>query len=175
LEVVILQDPDVALVFEYFRHLFPDFTLNHATIYKMLWKIAPTPVDDIMKETGYSIATVYKILNQLSKEGLIHKTAFKPIGYYAINPIKDYSNHIKKILSKLEKGANQIEQLLKNSSGQSGEKYLIKNDGGQQKLLLDENRKTIRDEQQLLAIKDVIEAQLKETEKKKLKEYAIYK
>lgn len=170
-----MKDPDVALVFEYYRHLFPDFTLNHATIYKMLWRIAPTPIDDILKETGLSTSTVYRIMEYLGKAGLITKTTFKPIGFYAINPIKDYSNYIKRTLSKLEKGAEQLENLLKNSSGLSNEIYLAKLDGGQQKLMQKENRKNIQDEQQLLTIIHTAEEQLKENGKKKLKEYAIYK
>lgn len=170
-----MQDPDVDVVFGYFRHLFPDFTPSHARVYKLLWRISPTPIRDIQKETGISIATIYKILNNLSKIGLVHKTAFKPVGFYALNPIKDYTSHLKKIASKLEKGAQQLENLLQNSSGLSEEIYLVKKDGGQQKLVSKENRKTIQDEQQLQKIIQVAGEQLKETEKKKLKEYVIYK
>lgn len=169
------MDPDVRVVLEYYRHLFPDFTLNHAIVYKLLWRILPTPIEDIQKETSMSIATIYKILHKLSESGLIHKTNFKPIGFYTINPIKDFNSHLKKTLSKLEKGAQQLENLLKNSSSQSEEIYLIKKDGGQQKLILKQNRETINDIQQITQIKNALEQQIKQVEKQKLKEYAVYK
>jgi len=155
--------------------LFPDFTLSYARVYKLLWRIAPTPIEEIQKETGISVATIYKILNNLSKAGLVHKTAFKPIGFYAINPVKDYASNLKKTLSKLEKGAERLENLLNNSSGLSSEMYLVKNDGGQQKLILKQNRETIDDIQQLSQIKKALEQQIKQAEKQKLKEYAVYK
>ncbi|MFA6420530.1 MAG: hypothetical protein WCW13_07035, partial [archaeon] len=85
------------------------------------------------------------------------------------------NSNLKKILTKLEKGADRIEALLLNSTSLSGELYLVKRDGGQQKLLIKQNREVLNNTQQLLEIRKVIDEQLKETDKQKLKTIAIYK
>jgi sugar-specific transcriptional regulator TrmB len=169
------MDPDVDVVLDYYKHLFPDFSLPHFTIYKLLWRVEPLPVETIIEQTGLSKTTTYSILRDLAMSGLINKTNFSPIAYYAIEPLKTYNSNLKKILTKLEKGADRIEALLLNSTSLSGELYLVKRDGGQQKLLIKQNREVLNNTQQLLEIRKVIDEQLKETDKQKLKTIAIYK
>jgi len=169
------MDSDVDMLWDYYRHLFPDFSINHAMIYKLLWRVEPVSGEEIAKQTDLSKTTVYNTLRDLLLAGLINRTSFKPIGYYANNPIKTYSSSIKRVVKKLETGVNKLETLLNNSSGLSGELYLVKRDGGQQKLLIKQNRELLDDTEQLLQIKKVVEEQLKETDKLRLKGCAIYK
>jgi hypothetical protein len=115
------------------------------------------------------------VLHDLVLSGLISKTNFKPIRYYAVNPVKSYNLHLKKVLAKLEKGVEKLESLIENSSGLSGELYLIKRDGGQQKLLLKQNRALLSDTEQLLQIRKIVDEQIREAKKQKLNEWAIYK
>jgi len=159
------MDPDVDVVLDYYRHLFPDFTIKHACIYKYLWRIEPASPETIMQETGTPKTTLYYILKDLLHEGLVNRTNFKPVCFYANPPVKSYNSHLKKVLTKLEKGANKIGQLLENSTSQSEEIYLVKKDGGQQKLILKQNRETIDDIQQLSEIKQALEQQIKQAEK----------
>ena len=170
-----IMDPDVDVVLEYYRHLLPDFTVKHARVYKYLWRVEPASPETIMLETDTPKTTLYYILKDLINAGLVNRTNFKPVCFYASSPVKSYSSHLKKTLTKLEKGADRIAQLLENSSGQSGEMYLVKKDGGQQKLILKQNRETIDDIAQLSQIKQALEQQIKQVEKQKLKEYAVYK
>jgi sugar-specific transcriptional regulator TrmB len=169
------MDPDIDIVLDYYKHLFPDFTLHHALVYKLLWRVEPISGEDIAEQTGVSKTTVYKVLRDLLMIGLVNKTNFKPIGFYAENPVKSYNSHLKKTLIKLEKGAEKMEALLSNSSGLSGEIYLVKRDGGQQKLIMKQNRELLNNAEQLLWIKKVVEEQLKEVDKQKLRTIAVYK
>lgn len=79
------------------------------------------------------------------------------------------------VLNKLEKGAEKLEELLENSTSLSGELYLVKRDGGQQKLIIKETREALDKTEQLLMIKRVVEQQLKEVDKQKLKIQQTYK
>jgi predicted transcriptional regulator len=169
------MDPDVDVVWDYYKHLFPEFSIHHAIVYKLLWRIEPLAGEDIAKEISISKTTVYRILHDLVSSGLVARTNFKPIRYYANSPVKAYNSNLKKVLAKLEKGAEKLEALIGNSSGLSGELYLIKRDGGQQRLVLKQSRALLNDSTQLLQIKKVVEEQLKEAEKQKLKTCAIYK
>ena len=169
------MDPDVDIVWEHLKHLFPDYSINHARIYKLLWRVEPMSGETIANTTGLSKTTVYRVLHDLVSTELVEKTNFKPIGYYASNPVKSYNQTLKKTLKKLEKGADKLESLLKNSTSLSGELYLVKRDGGQQKLLLKQNRALLNDTERLLEIKKAVEEQLKEADKTKLKKYAVYK
>jgi len=133
------------------------------------------PVETIIEEAGLSKTTTYTILRDLALCGLINKTNFSPAGYYATDPLKTYNSNLKKVLNKLEKGAERLENLIENSTSLSGELYLVKRDGGQQKLLMKQNRAFLDDTQQLLEIKKVIEDQLREVDKQKIKGIAVYK
>jgi predicted transcriptional regulator len=169
------MDPDVDVVWDYYKHLFPEFSIHHAIVYKLLWRIEPISGEDIVKEVKLSKTTVYKTLHDLVLSGLIDRTNFKPVRYYATNPLKSYNSHLKKVLNKLEKGAEKLEALIENSSGLSGELFLIKRDGGQQRLVLKQNRALLNNAQQLLEIKKVVEEQLKEVDKQKLKQIIAYR
>ena len=167
-------DPDVDIVWSYYKHLFPEFTVNHALVYKMLWRVEPMPGEDISKNTGISKTTVYRALHDLCSAGLVEKTNFKPIGYFALNPLKSYNSNLKQVLKKLEKGAEILEKLVENSTSLSGEIYLVKRDGGQQRLLMKQNRAFLKDTKQLLEIRKIVDAQLKEVDKQKLRSVAVY-
>ena len=168
-------DPDVDVVIDYYKHLFPDFSLHHFAVYKLLWRVEPMPVEKIIEQGGLGKTTTYKILRDLALCGLVNKTNFSPTGYYALDPLKTYNSNLKKVLTKLEKGAEKLESLIQNSTSLSGELYLVKRDGGQQKLLMKQNRALLNDAQQLLEIRKVIDEQIKEVDKTKLKSIAIYK
>jgi len=168
-------DTDVSIVVKYFGHLFPDFSLSHFTIYKLLWRIDPLTPQKVIQETGISKTTTYEILKDLTLNGLVNKTNFDPIAYYAIDPIKTYHSNLKKFKSKLEKGREKLENLIKNPNPQSKEIYLIQHENGQQKLFLKETRGELNETQQLLQIKKAAEEQLKENEKQKIKTIPIYK
>ena len=171
----LVTDPDVDLIWDYYKHIFPEFTVHHALVYKILWRVEPMPGEDISKQTGVSKTTVYRVLHDLCSSGLVEKTNFKPIGYFAINPLKSYNSSFKQVLKKLEKGAQILEKLVENSTSLSGELYLVKRDGGQQRLILKQNRSLLKDVQQLLEIRKVVDEQIKENEKLKAKSYAVYK
>jgi len=168
-------DPDVDLVIDYYKHLFPDFGLHHFAVYKLLWRVEPIPVETIISETTFSKTTIYSILRDLALSGLINKTNFSPIGYYAVDPLKTYNSNLKKVLNKLEKGAERLEALIQNSTSLSGELYLVKRDGGQQKILMKQNRTLLNNTQQLLQIKKAVEEQLKEIDKGKIKNIVVYR
>ena len=165
-------DTDVELIWDYLRHIHPEFSLNHVLVYKSLWRVEPKIGEDIIGECGLARATTYKILKELVNAGLVKKTGFKPIGYYAKSPVKDYYNYSRKLIKKLEKGKEELKKVLNNSSSLSGEIYLIKRDGGQQRLLMKQNRSLLKDTQQLLEIRKVIDEQIKEVDRQKLK-YAV--
>lgn len=171
----LILDPDVDLVIDYYKHLFPDFGLHHFAVYKLLWRVEPIPVETIISETTFSKTTIYSILRDLALSGLINKTNFSPIGYYAVDPLKTYNSNLKKVLNKLEKGAERLEALIQNSTSLSGELYLVKRDGGQQKLLIKQTRESLDKVEQLIAIKKAVEEQLKEIEKGKIKNIAVYR
>ncbi len=166
------MDPDVDLVWDFFKHIFPEFSVKHAQIYKLLWRLEPLSGEQIEKDTGISKATVYKVLHELILLGLVNKTNFKPVGYYAAEPLKVYNSHAKKLAAKLEYGKEKLESLLKNSSGLSGELYLVKKDGGQQRLIL-KNTRADAGTEQLIEIKKAVEKQIEE--RQKLKEWAVYR
>ncbi len=163
------------MVIDYYKHLFPDFGLHHFAVYKLLWRVEPIPVETIISETTFSKTTIYGILRDLALCGLINKTNFSPIGYYAVDPLKTYNSNLKKVLNKLKKGAERLEALIQNSTSLSGELYLVKRDGGQQKLLIKQTRETLNKTEQLLQIKKVVEEQLKEIDKQKIRPTVIYK
>jgi sugar-specific transcriptional regulator TrmB len=168
-------DPDVDVVWNYYKHLFPEFTVNHARVYKLLWRVEPIAGENISEFTEISKTTVYRVLHDLCSAGLVEKTNFKPIGYYAINPLKSYNSNLKQILKKLEKGAEIMQKLVENSTSLSGELYLVKRDGGQQRLLMKQNRALLNDTKQLLEIRKVIDEQIKEVDKQKLRPITAYR
>ena len=59
------MDPDSELVCGYFKHLFPDFSINHFLVYKLLWRIEPKSPEAVIGEAKLARATTYKILNEL--------------------------------------------------------------------------------------------------------------
>jgi len=166
-------DTDVELIWDYLRHIHPEFSLNHVLVYKSLWRVEPKNGEDIIGECGLARATTYKILKELVNAGLVKKTGFKPIGYYAKSPVKDYYNYSRKLIKKLEKGKEELKKVLNNSSSLSGEIYLIKRDGGQQRLLIKKSRQTIKDEQQLNEIKKAVDHQLNEINQSKNKAWQL--
>ena len=103
------------------------------------------------------------------------KTSFKPVGYFAVDPVKKYSFLYQKINLKLKTGKEKIKKLVKNSSGLSGEIYLVERDGGQKRLINKSSRQTVLDEFELREIKKAVELQIKEVEQSKLKEWAVYR
>jgi len=168
-------DPDVDVVVDYYKHLFPDFSLPHFLVYKLLWRIEPLPVEQIIQETGLSKTTAYKVLRDLALCGLVNKTNYSPVAYYALDPLKAYNSQLKKTLTKLEKGANKLEALIQNSTSLSGELYLVKRDGGQQKLIMKQNRGLLNNTQQLLEIKKAVEEQIREVDNMRLRRAIAYK
>jgi len=171
----LVNDPDVDLVIDHYKHFFPDFTTHHFQIYKMLWRVEPLPVDTIILGTGLSKSTVYTVLKDLASVGLVNKTNFSPVGYYVPDPLKDYKSNLRQVLKKLEKGAEIMRKLKENSTSLSDELYLVKRDGGQQRLLSKQTRTLLKDTQQLLEIRKVIDEQIREADKQKMKSYAVYK
>ncbi len=120
-------------------------------------------------------SNIYSILHDLAARGLIQRTGFKPVGYFATNPTKDYANHLKSVVSKLESGKTKIDALLQNSSSLSGELYLVKKDGGQQRLMEKKNRQVIHDGKRLRALRKAIDQQLLEAEDGKARGWAVYR
>lgn len=159
------MDTDVGVVWDFFKHLFPEFTVNHALVYKLLWRLEPKSGEDIIRETGISKATTYRILHDLVLSSLVVKTSFKPVGYYAANPLKSYNLNAKRLAVKLETGKGKLENLIQNSTGLSGELYLVKRDGGQQRLIAKENRQAILDGGRLRELRKAIDQQLLEADK----------
>jgi sugar-specific transcriptional regulator TrmB len=168
-------DPDVEVVLRHYKHFFPEFSLAHALVYKCLWRVHPMQVEDIIKETQLSNATVYRTINYLTSKDLVKRTNFKPVSYYANDPIRNSNTHLKKLVNGIEKEFKELQQLLENSTGLSGELYLVKRDGGQQKLLIKQTREELNEIEQLLLIKKTAEEQLKQLEKQKLKQLIVYK
>lgn len=152
-----------------FRHFFPDLTRNHARVFRLLWRIEPIPVETIIKEAGLARSTVYNVLNDLLKAGLIKKTNHSPISYFAENPVAAYSDHFQRLSTRLKRGKEMISQLVNNSSSLSEELYLIELDGGQKRLISKKNRQTILDEFRLREIRRSIDDQIKQVEQTKLK------
>ena len=168
-----MLDTDILAIHKIFRHIYPDFTLNHITVYRSLWQIAPLSGEQVIKETKLSRFTVYKILAELVATGLVKKTNFKPIGYYAENPVKAYHFCAQKVTSKLKRRRGQLKKLIDNASGLSNEEYLLKLDGGQTKLIHMQTHERITDEETLRQYKVGLDNNLKELERKKLKAWQL--
>jgi len=162
-------DADILAIHDTFKHMHPDFTLNHVLVYKTLWRIEPLNGDRVIDLTGLSRPTVYRILKELVAKDLVKKTNFRPTGYYADNPMKKYSIYEQKVLNKLKKGKEEMKKALKNSSSLSEEKYFIKKEGGQTKLISLETRQTLSDGELLKEYRDGITRQLENKDKEKLK------
>jgi len=62
-------DPDVGVVLEYYKHLFPEFSGDHALVYKLLWCVEPLPGEEIANQTGVSKTTIYRTLHDLVSTG----------------------------------------------------------------------------------------------------------
>lgn len=152
-----------------FRHFFPEFSRNHARIYRLLWRIEPLAVDAIVKEIGLARSTAYHILNDLLNVGLIKKTNQTPICYFAENPEAAYSNHLQQLSTRLKRGRDLISKLVNHSSSLSEELYLIEGDGGQKRLITKKSRQTVLDEFRLREIRRSIDVQIKQVEQSKLK------
>jgi len=166
-------DTDTALIWELFKHVFPEFTHNHIHVYKLLWRIEPLSGEQVIQKSGLSKPTTYKILKELVETGLAKKTPAKPILYYAENPIKAYTQCTQKITKKLLNGKQKIKEILNNSTSLSNEIYLLKLDGGQTKLINKETRQSVLDEYQLREIRKMIDQQIEEAEKKKQKAWMV--
>jgi hypothetical protein len=106
---------------------------------------------------------------------LIKRTNFRPIGYFAPNPIKDYLFHLKKLKTKFEKGEAKIKAVIENSIGQTQEVFLLKKDDDQQKLFSKQTRTILKQSTQLIQIKNAAEEQLRLLDKQRFKNHAIYK
>lgn len=169
------MDTDLELAWEPFKHLYPHFSYNHLTLYRLLWRIEPLTADQIIKKSVFSKPTVYKILNDLIAIGLVKKTNLNPPSYFAENPVKTYDRNANNLIKKLKKGKNDMQKLVQNSSGLSGELYLIERDGGQKRLISKNSRQSLLDEFQLREIKKVAEQQLIELEHGKTKAWAVYR
>ncbi len=158
-----------------FRHFFPEFSRNHARIYRLLWRIEPLSIDTIVKDVGLARSTTYLVLNDLIKAGLVKKTSQSPICYFAENPEAAYANHLQKLSTRLKRGKDLISKLVNHSSSLSEELYLIEVDGGQKRLISKNNRQTILDEFALRDIRRTAEIQIKQAEQAKLKPWMVVK
>ena len=156
-----------------FRHFFPEFSRNHARIYRLLWRIEPLPVDSIVKELGLARSSTYVVLNDLLKVGLIKKTNLTHVSYFAENPEAAYRNHFQQLSARLKRGSELISKLVNHSSSLSEELYLVEGDGGQKRLISKKNRQTILDEFALRDIRRTAEEQIKQAEQAKLKPWMV--
>ena len=159
------------MLHDLFRHVYPDFTLNHVLVYRCLWRVEPLSGEKVIGETGLSRTLAYRLLAELVVSGLVKKTRFKPVGYYAENPSKTFYSKAETIVSKLRKGREQLKKIVDNSSSLSDEEYLIKLDGGQTKIISLQTRENLNDETALREYRDALNKKLGEIEKKKLKEW----
>lgn len=153
--------------------MFPDFSLNHVLVYRCLWRIEPITGENVIKETRLSRSATFRILAELVAAGLAKKTNFKPIGYYAENPLKTYYSLAQRVSAKLKKGNGQLKRILDNSSGLSNEKYLLKLDGGQTRLIGVESHKTSNDEDTIRTYRNALDKKLVEIERGKLKAWQL--
>ncbi len=156
-----------------FRHFFPEFSRNHARIYRLLWRIEPLPVDTIVKELGLARSTIYVVLNDLLKVGLIKKTNLAPVSYFAENPEAAYRSHFQALSARLKRGRELISKLVNHSSSLSEELYLVELDGGQKRLISKKNRQTILDEFALRDIRRTAEEQIRQAEQARLKPWMV--
>ena len=170
---MVVLDTDVLEMHDVFRHVFLDFSLNHVVVYRVLWRIEPLSGEKVILETGLSRATAYKLLNELVAAGLVKKTAFKPVGYYANNPVKVYNYYLLKTVSKLKKGKEKLKKIVGNSTSLSAEEYLVKIDGGQTKLINVQTRETITDKQTLIQYQKGLSNKIDEIEKSKMKQWQL--
>ncbi len=166
-------DPDVGLVFDLFRHLFPDFSLNKMRVYKLLWRVEPLTGEKIIEKIGLAKSTTYSILNELVSLGLVAKTNFKPVGYYAVDPLKAYSSNYVRVMNKLKKGKNKVKKIINNGTSLSGEEYLIRINGGQRKLFNKTTKQTNLNEHQLKELRKIIDEELKQVQLVKLKPWQL--
>ncbi len=156
-----------------FRHFFPEFSRNHARIYRLLWHIEPLPVDIIVKEAGIARSSTYIVLNDLLKVGLIKKTNLAPVSYFAENPEAAYRNHFQQLSARLKRGRELISKLVNHSSSLSEELYLVEVDGGQKRLISKKSHQTVLDEFTLREMRRTIDVQIKQVEQSKLKPWMI--
>lgn len=166
------MDIELEQLWSIYRHVFPGFSRNHMLVYRSLWRIEPKAAEQVAAETGLGRATAFKLLSELMREGLVKKNGFRPVGYYANDPLRVYSLSSQRIAIKLRKGRAKIESLINNSSGLGGELYLIRRDGGQQRLISKETRHAVLDEEKLRQLRSAIDIQLEEAGQQKLKAWA---
>jgi len=159
--------------YEFFRHLYPDFGLNHVIVYKCLWGIEPVSGEKVIQETGLSRSCVYGILKELVAAGLVKKTRAKPFGYYADHPMETYYRFEKKVNAKLLQGRERLKKLMEQNVERSDEKYLVRLDGNEARFIHLHTRHRMDDRMELLQIKKGIENHLAEKETKKLKAWQV--
>ncbi|VVC00664.1 Sugar-specific transcriptional regulator TrmB [uncultured archaeon] len=168
-----MLDLESAKLWGIYRHIFPGFSQSHIAVYRCLWRIEPRTGEEIIAETGLAKATVFKALSSLVKEGLVKKMRLGKVCYCAPDPLGDYAVLCRGLRSKLESGKETIGSLIKNSSGLGGEVYLVKRDGGQQRLILKGTRETLTDECKLLDLRRAIDSQLRQASEQKAKAWAV--
>ncbi len=166
------MDIELEQLWGIYRHVFPGFSRNHMLAYRCLWRIEPKTAEQVAAQTGLGRATAFKMLSELMREGLVKKNGFRPVGYYASDPLRAYSISCQRLLVKLRKGREKIGSLISNSSGLGGELYLIKRDGGQQRLISKETRHAVLDEEVLRQLRSAIDAQLEQAGQQKLRAWA---
>ena len=153
-------DSDVEVVHFLLRRVCPDLGVNHALVYRLLWQVEPKSGEKIILDSGLARATVYKVLRELVDEGLVRRTSFKPVCYFAPSPVKVYERKLRSTVKLLERGRDKLKSIIDNSSSLGGEVYFIKRDGGQCRLIDSKTRHALNDEESLKEIKEVVDKKL---------------
>ncbi len=156
----VFLDSDVEVVHFLLRGVCPDFGVNHALVYRLLWQVEPKSGEKVILDSGLARATVYKVLRELVDEGLVRKTSFRPVCYFAPDPVRVYERKLRGMIKRLEGGTNKLRSLIDNSSSLGGEVYFIKRDGGQCRLIDSKTRHALNDEESLKELKKVVDEKL---------------
>src|SRR3989344_4896227 len=153
-------DSEIELLWQFYRHIFPDFSINHLKLYALLWKAEPRGGSELISNSGFSRVTVYGLLRELIAAGLVRKSGNKPIKYFTQNPARAYSLHSRKAISRIRAGRKTIKEILSGSLQAQNEIFFVKGENGLHRFLSKKTRGEITDESALREIRKAAEEQL---------------
>ena len=142
-----------------YRHIFPEFSRNHFTIYTILCTSGPRCGENLITESGLSRGTVYAALRELCAAGLVAKSGTRPAGYSAANPMKAYSANSRRVISRLRAGKKAARELFSSGGSKGRETFAVEKAEGSPRLVAPGGAE-IKDGFRLMEIRRAAERQL---------------
>jgi sugar-specific transcriptional regulator TrmB len=166
-------DTDVLAIPRVFSDLVPRFGCNHAMVYRCLLSVEAKTASSIIRETKLCKQVVYRVIKDLVLFGLIKRIGSGPTMFFADKPVQKMGVLINRKKKLLDEKVLVLKKIIGNATGLSGEDYLIRLNGGQQKLVNSQTRLEVTDKDILIQMKRTIEEKIREKEKAELKPWQV--